>query len=326
MFEGHKVTVVIPAYRAEDSIANVIRGLPEFVDHVIVVDDCSPDATAEAVSALADPRVRLIRNPRNRGVGGAMKVGLREALELDTDIVVKMDADGQMRPEFLPDLLDPLCSSGFGYAKGNRFYDHTALSAMPRLRLLGNIALSFLTKLASGCWNVFDAQNGYVAMTKDVLRRMDIEQLAEGYFFENSLLVQLNVLSVPIADVPVPARYAGEVSSLRPWRMLWHYPPRLLAGLAYRIWHKYFLMSTSPVALLLLSGLPLLLFGIVFGAYHWMLSIRTGVTATTGTVMLSVLPIVLGAQMLLHALLLDVNSATHGTGIAWLGDHRPRRD
>lgn len=320
MFKGRRIAVVIPAYRAEATIADVIRGLPDFVDHVVVVDDASPDGTSEVVATLADPRVHLLRNARNRGVGGAMKVGLREALRIGADIAVKMDSDGQMRPEFLPDLLDPPCSSGYDYSKGNRFYDRRALASMPCLRLLGNVASSFLTKLASGCWNVFDTQNGYLAMTAALLKRLDIDELAEGYFFENSLLIQLNILEVPVVEVPMPARYAGEISSLRPWRVLRQYPPKLLGGLLYRLWHKYFLMHTSPVALLLLCGSPMLLFGVAFGAYHWYVSIATGVPATTGTVMLAVLPIVLGVQFLLQALIIDVSSAPKGPAIVRLGE------
>jgi len=320
VFKGRCIAVVIPAYRGEATIAAVIRGLPDLVDHVVVVDDASPDGTSEVVVALADPRVHLLRTTRNRGVGGAMKAGLREALRLGVDIAVKMDADGQMRPELLPDLLDPLCSADYDYSKGNRFYDRQALASMPRLRLLGNVASSFLTKLASGCWNVFDTQNGYLAMTAGLLRRLDIDRLAEGYFFENSLLIQLNILDVPVVEVPMPARYGGEISSLRPWRMVWQHPPRLLGGLLYRLWHKYFLMHTSPVALLLLCGWPMLLFGVAFGAYHWYVSIATGVPATTGTVMLAVLPIVLGVQFLLEALIMDASSAPKGPAIVRLGE------
>jgi glycosyltransferase involved in cell wall biosynthesis len=320
MYKGRRIAVVIPAYRAEATIGEVVRGLPEFVDHIVVVEDASPDQTSAAVEALADPRIRLVRNPRNRGVGGAMKEGLKEVLKLGADIAVKVDADGQMSPAFMPCLLDALCDEGFHYGKGNRFYDRAALAAMPRLRLLGNIVGSYLTKLASGYWTVFDSQNGYIALTRAVLERLDIDRLDERYFFENSLLIQLNVLDVPVADVPMPAHYAGEISSLRPGRLLSYYPRRLVSGLAYRLWNKHFLMHTSPVALLLASGAPLMLFGTAFGLYHWWRSIATGVPATTGTVMLAVLPFILGAQFLLQALLMDVASAPRASIIARLGD------
>jgi glycosyltransferase involved in cell wall biosynthesis len=304
---GSRIGVVIPAYRAAASVADVVRGLPAYVDHVVVVDDASDDATSSAVAAVsaADPRVVLERHERNQGVGGATVSGLRRLLDLGADRMVKVDADGQMDPARMDALLDAL-DGRHGYAKGNRFHDGRALEAMPKARLLGNVVLTFLTKAASGYWSVADPQNGYLAIRRDVLARLPLEAMSRRWFFENDMLVHLNVLRVPVADVPMPARYGSERSSLRIPRVLATFPWLLFRRFWTRVWRKYVLHDSHPIALLLFGGLPLCVWGVVFGALTWARSIRTDVPATTGTVMLSVLPLVLGFQMLLHALILDV--------------------
>jgi glycosyltransferase involved in cell wall biosynthesis len=308
MWRGSRVGVGVPAYRAASSVGAVLRGLPAFVDHVVVVDDASDDATSAAVSeaAAGDARVVLVRHERNRGVGGATLTAFRRLLELGAERIVKLDADGQMDPARMEHLLEALADGHHGYAKGNRFHDGAALAAMPRSRLLGNVVLTFFTKAASGYWSVADPQNGYLAVRADVLRRLPLDEIASGWFFENDMLVHLNILRVPVADVPMPARYGAERSSLRIPRVLGTFPWLLFRRFWKRVWRKYLLYDSSPIALLLLGGVPLCLWGVVFGALMWARSIRTGVPATTGTVMLSVLPLVLGFQMLLHALILDV--------------------
>jgi len=309
MYRGLTVAVAIPAFRAEASIGAVIGTLPALVDRIVVVDDASPDGTSKVMEALADPRLTVLRHGRNLGVGGAMKTALRHCLALDVDVVVKVDADGQMDPEQLPQLLDALVDTGCDYAKGNRFLDEHALTAMPRLRLFGNVALSFLTKMASGYWHVFDPQNGYVACRASILRRLDLEAIADDYFFENDMLVHLNILEGRVVDVPMPARYGGERSSMRIAVVLRRFPLRLMSRLRKRIWQRYVIRDFSPVALFLLLGAPMMLAGIVFGAWAWYESSKTGIVASTGRVMLSVLPIVIGFQLLLQAVLLDIHSS-----------------
>ena len=308
MWRGSRVGVAVPAFRAAASVGDVLRGLPAYVDHVVVVDDGSEDATADAVARVAasDPRVVLVRHDRNRGVGGATVTAFRRLLELGAERVVKVDADGQMDPAQMERLLEPLGDGRHGYAKGNRFHDGAALTAMPKTRLLGNFVLTFLTKAASGYWSVADPQNGYVAVRGDVLARLPLGEIASRWFFENDMLVHLNILRVPVADVPMPARYGSERSSLRIPRVLSTFPWLLFRRFWKRVWRRYVLYDSSPIALLLLGGVPLCLWGFVFGALTWAKSIRTDVAATTGTVMLSVLPLVLGFQMLLHALILDI--------------------
>jgi glycosyltransferase involved in cell wall biosynthesis len=309
MYRGLTVAVAIPAFRAESTIGQVVATLPAFVDRVVVVDDASPDGTGAVLAGLVDARLAVVRHERNRGVGGAMKTAFARCLELGVDVVVKIDSDGQMDPARLPALLDALVDTGCDYAKGNRFLDEHALRAMPRVRLFGNLALTFLTKMASGYWHVFDPQNGYVACRASILRRLDLEAVADDYFFENDMLVHLNILEGRVVDVPMPARYGDERSSMRISTVLGRFPWRLVDRLRKRIWRRYVVRDFSPVALFLFLGAPLMLAGVLFGAWAWYESARTGLVSSTGRVMLSVLPIVIGFQLILQAVLLDINSS-----------------
>jgi glycosyltransferase involved in cell wall biosynthesis len=309
MYRGLSVAVAIPAYRAEKTIGQVVGTLPDLVDRIVVVDDASPDGTGAALAALSDARLEVLRHDKNRGVGGAMKTAFRRCLELGVDVVVKMDSDGQMDPAQLPTLLDALVDTGCDYAKGNRFLDGHALHAMPRVRLYGNLGLTFLTKMASGYWHIFDPQNGYVAARASILRRLELDEIADDYFFENDMLVHLNILESRVVDVPMPARYGDERSSMRLAVVLRRFPLRLVDRLRKRVWQRYVMRDFSPVALFLFLGAPLLLAGLGFGAWAWYESAKTGVVSSTGRVMLSVLPIVIGFQLILQAVLLDISSS-----------------
>jgi glycosyltransferase involved in cell wall biosynthesis len=301
-----RVAAVIPCYRVERHIVDVIRTLPPLVSTVVVVDDRSPDNFVERVEALNDPRVVLLRHEVNQGVGGALVTGYRECLRRNVDVVVKVDGDGQMPPEHLPALLRPLLRGLADYTKGNRWHSPQALASMPGLRRLGNSALSFLTKAATGYWRIFDPCNGYTAIRACVLRRVPLERLARNYFFETSMLLQLNALGAVVKDVPIPACYGDEVSSLRVRRVLWQFPLALLKGGLGRLWARHFVRDFGPLALCLSGACPLLSWGVGFSSWQWLRSILTNVPATPGTVMLGALPIVLGFQLLLQAGQLDL--------------------
>ncbi len=229
-FSTIPIAVVIPAYRVSSQIQEVIQGLPSWIRHIIVVEDASPDDTAAKVQQLMahDARLILIRHTHNQGVGGAMQSGFRKALELGAEIIVKVDGDGQMDPSYLPALIKPLIKGRADYTKGNRFHDFRALQKMPWPRRLGNIALSFLVKAATGYWHLFDPANGYIAIRGPVLQMLPLESLDRGYYFETSMLGSLYLIGACVMDVPIPARYGDEISSLKIHRILWEFPPRLL--------------------------------------------------------------------------------------------------
>ncbi|MFJ4224659.1 glycosyltransferase family 2 protein [Microbacterium sp. NPDC089695] len=307
MYKNAVIAAVVPAYKEERMIATVVATMPAFVDHIVIVDDCSPDETSRVVTDLHDPRVTLIRHEENQGVGGAIITAHRAAMELGADVDVVMAGDAQMDPAYLPALLDQVTDGGFGFAKANRFYSPESFRGMPGHRVFGNIVLSFFTKMSSGYWNLFDPQNGYTAVRTDVLRRISLDRVARRYSFENDLLIRLNIAQVSATDVPIPAVYGDEVSSIRLRKVIPELLHRLTVGYWSRIWYRYVLWSFSPIALLLFAGLLFTVIGL--GIAVWvMFQIAASVVATAATVMLAALPLMLGFQMLLAALQLDIQA------------------
>lgn len=310
MAGGHRIAVVVPAYRVERSLEMVLAGLPPEVTSVVVVDDGSPDGTAARAAELGalDPRVVLIRHERNRGVGAAMVTGFRKALELGAQVVVKVDGDGQMDPGHLPSLLAPLLAGAADYTKGNRFRDFPALRQMPLVRRLGNMALGFLAKAATGYWQTFDPTNGFVAIRSEVLLQLPLDEIDDGYYFEISMLGQLHLVRAVVKDVPMPARYREEVSSLLIHRVLLEFPGRLLRTFFRRLWLENFIHDFSMASVYLLTGPPLLASGLAYGLWKWVEFARRDVPAPAGTVVLPALAVILGFQLLLSAIALDLQS------------------
>ena len=304
-----RVGVVLPAYNESAHIASVLTTIPSWVDRIFVVDDASTDTTATVAESVADARVTVIRREHNGGVGAAMVTGYQAALETDVDVVVKMDADGQMHPEDLERLVTPLVSGVGDYAKGNRFYFPNATADMPRVRGVGNALLSIFTKLASGYWHMFDSQCGYTAIRTPFLRVIDLDRIAPDYFFENDMLIALNAYNARVIDVPVATIYGSETSHVNVRRVALSFPPRLMRAGTRRFWRKYLLTDFGVIAVLTLTGATLSGFGAIFGAYHWIASTVSGEPATTGTVMVAVAPLILGVQLILQALSLSVASS-----------------
>lgn len=307
MYDNLNIFVVIPAFNEEEHIVRVVESIPAFVKGIVAVDDGSSDTTLEKLSLIKEPRLIVISHGSNQGVGGATISGFRAALDKQADIIVKVDGDGQMDTRLLPKLLDPLVHGGYHYAKGNRFLFPTELGKMPKPRLIGNFMLTFLIKLSSGYWKVFDPQNGYVAIKSEALKFINLTKIAPGYFFENDLLIHLNIHNFRVIDVPMPAIYADEKSSMKISRVLLGFPCYLIQRFWYRIYHKYILRDFSPIGLFYLLGALLLTWGVFFGGYTWWHALASGSPATTGTVMASVLPFLVGFQMVLQAISLEIN-------------------
>ena len=305
MYRDLSVAVVVPAYCEERLIGKTVTSVPDWVDHVIVIDDASPDGTSAAVEAVHDARIDLTTLTVNQGVGGAILTGHRRALELGADVAVVMAGDAQMDPEYLPALLDPIASGDAQYTKANRFFGPGSFAGMPRHRIFGNIALSFLTKAASGYWNLFDPQNGYTAIHRSALERLPFDRIARRYEFENDMLIQLNIMRVPARDVPIPAVYGDEISGMRLTRVAPRIMRQLWHGFWERMWWKYVVQSFSPVALMFFSGLACVLFGAAVGVFVLMNTLGPPV-ATAGTVILSVAPFLTGTHLLIMALFLDI--------------------
>lgn len=310
MWKNKSILVVIPCYKVADQIEQTVNDLPEWIDGVVLVNDASPDQTGAVIHQIAmnKSNVTVIEHKLNRGVGGAMKSGFEFALNSSYDFIVKLDGDGQMDTSFLPLLLEPLFTSEVDYSKGNRFNDFNALEKMPFIRRTGNLGLSFLIKAASGYWDVFDPSNGFFAIKKSVLMKLDRSRLAERYFFESSLLIELYYAGANVKDVPMPAIYGDEVSNLSISRTLFSFPPKLIKATIRRIILKYFIYDFNLTSLYILAGIPMFVFGLIFGIIKWIEYASIDIAAPTGTVMLSVLPFILGFQMLLSATQNDVKS------------------
>lgn len=309
-FRKFNLAVVIPAYRVADTIEAVLKDMPKFLRHIIVVDDASPDDTSDLVEALTsrDRRIILIRHEQNQGVGGATLTGFKKALELGAQVVVKVDGDHQMDAAHIPELITPLLEGKTDYAKGNRFRDFVSLRHMPLIRRIGNLGLSFLTKAATGYWNCFDPTNGFFAIRTEILEQLPLERIDRGYFFETSMLANLYLLDAFVLDVPMPARYRGERSNMSVWRVLFEFPIKLFATVLRRLLLRYFLYDFSMVSVYILTGIPLILFGLIFGSVKWIQYLELGVPAPTGTVILPTLALILGIQILLSAIEIDMNA------------------
>ena len=309
-FTNYGIATVIPAYRVERDIESVISGLPPYIKHIIVVDDASPDSCADLVTAAAqkDSRITLIRHSKNQGVGGAMISGFRKALELGAQIIIKLDGDGQMDSAHIPALITPLIEGKADYVKGNRFRDFQSLQQMPIIRRIGNLGLSFLTKAATGYWNIFDPTNGFFAIRAEILAQLPLEKIDRRYYFETSMLSHLYLLDAYILDIPLPARYRGETSNMVIRSVLIEFPIKLTRTFFRRIILKYFLIDFSMTSVYLLTGIPLLLFGLIFGITKWIQYAAIGIAAPTGTVMLPTLSVILAIQILLSAIEIDLNS------------------
>lgn len=315
MYKGASIAAVVPAYKEEKMIATVIETMPEFVDHIVIVDDCSPDATSDVVRSINDPRVTLIRHEENQGVGGAIITAHQAAMELGADVNVVMAGDAQMDPNYLPQLLDPVTDGGFGFSKANRFFAPESFEGMPGYRVFGNIVLSFFTKVSSGYYHLFDPQNGYTAVRTEVLKRLPLDRIAKRYSFENDLLIHLNIAQVPAVDVPIPAVYGDEVSSIRLSKVVPELLYRLTVGYWSRIWYRYVLWSFSPIAFMLFLGL--LLFVVGLGISVWVVfQIAGSVVATAATVMLAALPLMIGTQLLISAMQLDIQATPDQPNLA----------
>lgn len=301
------IAVVIPCYRVRDQVGAVLAALGPEVGAAFVVDDACPERTGDHVeTTVRDPRVRVIRNAKNLGVGGAVKAGYRAALAAGATVVVKVDGDGQMDPALIPALVAPILDQRADYVKGNRFHDLDELSAMPAVRLLGNALLSLVNKVASGYWDVMDPTNGFTAVHARVLERLPLDKVADDYFFESDMLFRLATLRAVVVDLPMAPVYGGAPSSLRIGQVAMRFPRRYLSRTAKRIFYGYFLRDFNAGSVQLVMGTLLALGGAAFGTWHWYLSATTGVPATSGQVMLSALPVLLGGHLLISAVNHDI--------------------
>ena len=306
---SEKVGVVIPSYRVCGEILDVVGNIGPEVSRIYVVDDGCPDGSGDLVQARCDdPRVAVLRHGENQGVGGAMITGYRAALADGMEIIVKLDGDGQMDPSLIPDFVAPIAAGETDYAKGNRFFNPEDIRSMPKGRIAGNAMLSFMTKLSSGYWDLFDPMNGFTAIHSNVAEHLPLGKISKGFFFETEMLIRLNTMRAVVVDIPMSAKYGGERSNLKPSRIAGEFLVKHVRFLFKRICYNYYLRDLSLASIQLPLGLLLLLFGLAFGGWHWMGSARAGLPASPGTVMLAAMPLLVGIQLVLAFIGFDVAS------------------
>jgi glycosyltransferase involved in cell wall biosynthesis len=303
-----RVAVVIPCYRVRQQILSLLARIGPEVSLIYCIDDACPDGSGSIVEQQYedDPRVHVIRHDVNGGVGAAVVTGYEHALRDQADIIVKLDGDGQMDPSEIAALVAPIAEGSADYAKGNRFWKLEGLRSMPWIRLAGNAGMSFFSKLSSGYWNLFDPANGFTAIHANVARELPLKKLSRRYFFESDILFRLNTLQAVVVDVSTRARYADEQSSLSVWNSLVAFPVYHARNFAKRLFYNYFLRDFTFASVNLLLGVSLALFGFAFGVIQWTSGSRSHELASSGTVMLAALPLILGVQMLLSFINADM--------------------
>ncbi len=304
------ISVVIPCYNVAKHIEDVINNLPADISHIITVNDCSSDDTECILTRLQQENKKIIyiRHDVNQGVGGAMLTGFKKSIDLNSEITIKMDGDDQMDPSYIPALLKPIKENKADFTKGNRFRDFKALNKMPVTRRIGNLGLSFLIKAASGYWNIFDPNNGFIAIKNDVLKNINFRKIHKRYFFESSMLIELYYANAVIQDIPMKARYGNEISGLSRTKALFEFPPKLFIAFIKRIALKYFLFEFNIASVYLLFGMPLFLIGAIYGIINFVKYGSSHISAPTGTVVIPTLLIILGFQLLLSAVNYDITN------------------
>lgn len=303
-----KIAAILPSYRAKDHIHRVLSDIPDVVTHIIVVDDCCPDRTGDYVlKEINDHRITVLFHEKNLGVGGATVTGYKYALSIGADIIIKIDSDGQMDPKLIPRFATLIGNGECDYAKGNRFYSLEYLWRMPRIRKIGNALLSFLTKLSSGYWDIMDPTNGFIAIHSKVLQLIPLDKLEKRFLFETDMLFRLNIIRASVRDVPMEAIYGEEKSNLKIFDAI----PEFLLGNAKRftkrLFYNYLLRDFNIATINGAIGVVLTLFGATFGAIEWYIYAKANIPAPTGTIIISVLPIIIGSQLLLAAINYDIS-------------------
>ncbi len=302
------VWLIVPCYKVVDHIARVIARAPPWIEGIVCVDDACPQKSGDHIEAtIADPRVRVVRLAQNQGVGGATLAGYAEAARRGGRILVKVDGDDQMDLSYLSHLVAPILLGEADYAKGNRFTSISHLTAMPKLRIWGNAALSLAAKVSTGYWNVFDPTNGFTAIEASVARRVMEKRVSRRFFFETDLLYHLGTLRAVVRDVPMPARYGDEVSNIRIGAIVGPFAFKHLTNFVQRIIGQYFVRDFTVATLELLAGGALFLFGLAYGL-HWLAVRDPHVAASAGVVMAAALPVIVGVQLLLQAMNFDVSN------------------
>jgi glycosyltransferase involved in cell wall biosynthesis len=294
------ICVIIPAFKVSKHIVHVVESIGPEVQKIIVIDDACPESSGNVLVQInSDPRLEVIYHKINMGVGGAVKTGYRRALEIDYDLVIKIDGDGQMDTSKIKEFVAPLIANQADYTKGNRFVDIESIRLMPKIRIIGNLILSFMAKLSSGQWHIFDPNNGFTAITRDALKKLPLQKIDDGYFFESDLLFRLYLVNARVKDIPMFAIYGVEKSNLKINRVLLEFPVKHFRNFLKRIVYRYYLKDFNLASIELPIGIFLIGFGFLAGLTSWVRGILTDAPTATGTLVLIAMSVLAGLQLVL---------------------------
>jgi dolichol-phosphate mannosyltransferase len=309
MKTNRRVVVVIPAYKVSQHICAVIDAIPNSVSKIIVIDDACPENSGRIVkSAFRNPKITVLTHDKNLGVGGAMITGYIEAMRDDPEIIVKLDGDGQMDPKLIPMLIAPIIRGEADYVKGNRFFNVEKIREMPKIRIFGNLVLSFFSKTSTGFWQIFDPNNGYTAIHVSALKLIPLEKVSNRYFFESDMLFRLNIARAVVLDMPMDASYGFEKSNLSVTKALFEFPTKHLRNFIKRIIYSYYLRDFTLASLELPIGLILTSTSTVAAIYNWIHSANLQQPTPTGTLVLIMMAMLTGIQLILSFAAYDIQS------------------
>ncbi len=301
-----QIGIVIPYFNASKHIEAVVQKALQYSNTIVIVDDKSPETLPESLQQFKNT-VTVLNENENLGVGGATKKGFLHLQSLpNIKIIIKLDADDQMDSTYIPQLVEPIEQEEYSFVKGNRFRDFRALKNMPWSRRFGNLSLSFLSKVATGYWNCFDFNNGFFAISKNSLKLIDSNKVANNYFFETSLIAELYYQKAKIKEIAMPAIYGEETSNMKVFQMPFLFSVNLLKKFISRIWKSYFVYDFNIGTLYIVFGHVLFYGGIIYGGINWYHYASKDILTPVGTIMISALLIILGFQLLLQAIQFDI--------------------
>jgi len=308
--QAHSICVVIPAYKVAKHLVRVVESIGPEVSKIIVVDDACPEFSGKILrEEVSDGRLEVIHHSVNKGVGGAVKTGYVRALEQGFEVIVKIDGDEQMDSSKILVLIEPILSNESDYTKGNRFFGIEAIQQMPKIRIVGNLILTFMTKFSTGLWHIFDANNGFTAIRRSTLEKLNLDKIDNRYFFESDMLFRLNIIQARVTDIPLPAKYGEEKSNLRIKRVLFEFPIKHARNYIKRIAYTYYLRDFNLASVELPVGILLSGFALTLGGYSWIRGIITSTPTETGTLILIAMSFLSGLQLLLAFFSHDTNNS-----------------
>lgn len=311
MYRKLETAVVIPCYNEEKMITQTIKKIPEYIDHIIAVNDASTDNTIGVLNKLKKQYSKLIivDNKVNQGVGGALIAGYDYAVKNTKATAIGIVAgDDQFDSSYLKAMLDDFIDQSADYVKASRFFHREAFKTMPKYRQFGNIFISLLTKFSTGYYSITDITNGCGWLRREIIEKVDFSIVEKRYDYETSMLTALSIVNAKVIDHAVPAHYGDEKSTIKLIPTAWRNLKAVWKGFWRRIYYKYVLYGFHPVALFLFTGMFFLIISLLLAIFLLYVKLFAHQSPTAGSVMLAVLPFILGIQLTLTALTIDVSN------------------